>query len=190
MSPGVRFLVLGFGLALGLSPLSSADAVDYEDVVAERRDGIYYASLSLQVPVPPALALEVLTDFEHMAEFVPNLTASRILSHTGNVYRIAQQGKASFGPLGFHFESERQVEVQPDGRLVSKAVSGSSKYMRSELRVQGMGGASRIDYRIEMIPGQWAPAVLGVSFLRHELAEQFTALMHEMERRQKARSSR
>jgi len=31
---------------------------------------------------------------------------------------------------------------------------------------------------------------ISVSFFTHELAEQFTALMHEMERRQKARSSR
>lgn len=190
MSPGTKSLVVGLCLLLGRGPACAADVVNPEDVVAERREGIYYASLSLQAPVPPALALEVLTDFDHMAEFVPNLTASRIVSHTGNVYRIAQQGKASFGPLGFRFESERQVEVQPDGRLLSKAVSGSTKYMRSELRVQDMGAVSRLDYRIEMIPDYWAPTVVGVSFMRHELAEQFTALLREMERRQQARQAR
>lgn len=189
MSPGAKSLLLGVCLLLGRGPAFAADAVDPDEVVAERRDGIYYGSLSLQAAVPPALALEVLTDFDHMAEFVPNLTASRIVSHTGNVYRIAQQGKASFGPLGFHFESERQVEVQPDGRLLSKAVSGTTKYMRSELRVLAMGAASRLDYRIEMIPEYWAPTVVGVSFMRHELAEQFTALLREMERRQKARQA-
>lgn len=186
----MRSLLLSLLLLPVLAPAWGADALDHEEVVAERRDGIYYASLSLQIGVPPALALEVLTDFDHMAEFVPNLTASRIVAHTGNVYRIAQQGKASFGPLGFRFESERQVEVQPDGRLLSKALSGSTKYMRSELRVQGAAGGTRLDYRIEMIPEYWAPTVLGVSFLRHELAEQFTALLREMERRQKARAVR
>lgn len=190
MSTGAISLVLGAWLALGLGPALAADAVDPEEVVADRREGIYYASLSLQAAVPPALALEVLTDFDHMAEFVPNLTASRILSHTGNVYRIAQQGRASFGPLGFRFDSERQVDVQADGRLLSKALSGSPKYLRSELRVQGAGAGSRLDYRIEMIPDHWVPAVLGVSFMRHELAEQFTALLREMERRQKARAAR
>lgn len=190
MSPGAKSLLVGVWLLLGRGPAFAAEMVDHEDVVAERRDGVYYGSLSLQVAVPPALALEVLTDFDHMAEFVPNLTASRIVSHTGNVYRIAQQGRAGFGPFGFRFESERQVEVQPDGRLLSKALSGSAKYMRSELRVQGVGAGSRLDYRIEMIPEQWAPAVVGVSFMRHELAEQFTALLREMELRQKARTVR
>lgn len=190
MTPGLRFLLVGLVVLFGLGSALGADAVDYEDVVAERRDGVYYASLSQQVAVPPALALEVLTDFDHMAEFVPNLTASRIVAHSGNVYRIAQQGRASFGPFGFRFDSERQVEVQPDGRLLSKAVSGSPRYLRSELRVQGVGGGSRLDYRIEVIPEHWAPAVVGVSFMRHELAEQFTALVREMERRQKARAAR
>lgn len=190
MSPGVKFLLFGVLLLLGLRPASGSDTLDYEDVAAERRDGVYYASLSLQVAVPPALALEVLTDFDHMAEFVPNLTASRIVSHTGNVYRIAQQGRAGFGLFGVRFESERQIEVLPDGRLLSKALSGSTKYMRSELRVQGSAGGSRLDYRIEVIPEHWAPATVGVSFMRHELAEQFTALLREMERRQKARSAR
>ncbi|HJV93740.1 MAG TPA: SRPBCC family protein [Azonexus sp.] len=190
MSLGAKFLLFGLCLMLGRGQAFAADAVDYEDVVAERRDGVYYASLSLQASVPPALALEVLTDFDHMAEFVPNLTASRIVSHSGNVYRIAQQGRASFGPLGFRFDSERQVEVQADGRLLSKALSGSPKYLRSELRVQAVGAGSRLDYRIEVIPELWAPAVLGVSFMRHELAEQFTALVREMERRQKARQAR
>jgi len=189
LSPGAKSLLLGVCLILGLGPALGADVVDHEDVVAERRDGVYHASLTLQVAVPPALALEVLTGFDHLAEFVPNLTASRHVSQTGNLNRIAQQGRAGFGPFGFRFESERQVEVQPDGRLLSKALSGSTKYMRSELRVQGVGTGSRLDYRIEMIPEQWAPAVVGVSFMRHELAEQFTALLREMERRQKARQA-
>lgn len=190
MSSVRKSLFFGLCLLLGLGAVSAAEPVDPDEVAAERRDGVYYASLSLQVPVPAAVALEVLTDFDHMAEFVPNLTASRLVSRSGNVYRIAQQGRAGIGPFGVRFESERQIEVLPDGRLLSKALSGSTKYMRSELRVQGAGGGSRLDYRIEMIPDQWAPAVVGVSFMRHELAEQFTALVREMERRQNARSAR
>ncbi|MDP3540814.1 MAG: SRPBCC family protein [Azonexus sp.] len=159
--------------------------LDEENVAVDFQDGRYSASLSLQLPVPPGLALEVLTDFDHMGDFVPNLASSRIVSHAGNVYRIAQQGKANFGPFSFKFSSERRVELFPDGRLVSQALSGSTKYMRSELHFQAVGSGTKISYRIEMVPDYWVPSSFGVGFMRHELAEQFSALGNEMLRRQK-----
>lgn len=158
-----------------------------DDVAVEYRDGTYFTSLSLRVVAQPAQVLEVLTDFEHMADFVPNLIASRVVSRSGNVYRIHQQGNAVFGPFSFPFESERRIEWFPEGRLVAQALSGSTKYMRSELRYQGGAGGTRIDYRMEVIPDRWIPSGMGVNLMRHELAEQFSALAREIARRQNLR---
>ncbi len=158
-----------------------------DDVAVEYRDGTYFSSLSLRVVAQPAQVLEVLTDFEHMADFVPNLIASRVVSRSGNVYRIHQQGNAVFGPFSFPFESERRIEWFPEGRLVAQALSGSTKYMRSELRYQGGAGGTRIDYRMEVIPDRWIPSGMGVNLMRHELAEQFSALAREIARRQNLR---
>lgn len=158
-----------------------------DDVAVEYRDGTYISSLSLRVVAQPAQVLEVLTDFEHMADFVPNLIASRVVSRSGNVYRIHQQGNAVFGPFSFPFESERRIEWFPEGRLVAQALSGSTKYMRSELRYQGGAGGTRIDYRMEVIPDRWIPSGMGVNLMRHELAEQFSALAREIARRQNLR---
>lgn len=183
-----RFLVT---MLLAISVFTTVRAeggtthLDEESVAVDYQDGRYSASLSLQLPVPPALALEVLTDFDHMADFVPNLASSQIVSHAGNVYRIVQQGKANFGPFSFKFSSERRIEWFPDGRLISQALSGSTKYMRSELHFQAVGSGTKISYRIEMVPDYWVPSSLGVGFMRHELAEQFSALGNEMLRRQK-----
>ena len=172
-------------LSLSQAADSAPAPIEPENVAVDYRNGVYFADLSLQVAVPPALAREVLTDFDHMAAFVPNLLSSRLLSRSGNVYHIAQQGRARFGPLSFAFESERRIELRPDGRLVSQALSGSTKYMRSELAVQAANGGTSINYHIEMSPDRWLPSGIGASFMRHELAEQFTALAHEMERRHK-----
>lgn len=179
-------------LLTGLHSVLAADRrpppLTADDVAVDYHDGAYSGRLSLRVAVPPALAIEVLTDFDHMASFVPNLVSSRILVHTGNVYRIAQQGIANFGPFSFRFESERRVELFPNGRLVSQALSGSTKSMHSELQVQPAGTGTRLDYRIDMVPDRWLPSVIGVRFMRDELAEQFSALAHEMERRQQGRA--
>lgn len=158
-----------------------------EDVSVEYRNGLYRASLSVRVAVPLSVALEVLTDFEHMADFMPNLSQSHLLARQGNVFRIRQLGKARFGPFSFPFESERQVELTADGWLMARALGGSTRRMHSELHPVAVPGGTRLDYSIDVEPEQWLPSSLGISFMRHELAEQFTALGREMMRRQQAK---
>lgn len=181
-------------LALTGRPAFAGDqpgsGLGYDDVDVDYRDGTYFASLSFPVAVSPATALDVLTDFDHMVGVVPNLESSRIVSRSGKVYIIEQRGKADFGPFSFRFESRRRIQLFPDGRLVADGLSGSTKYMHSELKVQAQGGGARVDYQAEMIPDRWLPSSLGVGFMRHELAEQFGALRREMERRQSAARSR
>lgn len=169
-------LVLGWSLpALGL---------DKEQVAVDYRAGSYFGSLELVVAVPPAAALAVLTDFDHMAEFMPGLNSSRILARDGNVYRVAQQGRAQFGPVGFSYESERRIEIVDSTRILARALSGSAKRMASEMLLHPVAGGTRLEYRVEIVPASWLPGVVGSAFFRHELAEQFTALEREMLRRQ------
>ena len=151
------------------------------------RDGVYSASLRLSVAVARPLALAVLTDFDRMAGFMPNLAESRIVERNGNAYRVAQSGRAAFGPLSFAVSSERRIEVTADGRILARGLSGSARQMRSELRLSGNApDETRIDYRIEVEPDTRLPCAVGTRFLRHELAEQFTAMGREMLRRSAA----
>jgi ribosome-associated toxin RatA of RatAB toxin-antitoxin module len=155
------------------------------DIAVDYRDGRYSASVRMLVPVRPATALAVLTDFDHMAEFVPNLTASRITARSGNVLRVVQEGKADFGPFSWRFSSERRVEIFPDGRVLARGLSGSIKSMQSELRLHpAEANATLIEYRIVSAPDFWVPASVGTSFLEHEMEEQFTAIAGEMRRRE------
>lgn len=186
---GMRRL-LPLVLWLMFSAAAWAAGISPDEVQVEFRDETYFGRLGMRVPVPPSVALDVLTDFEHMAAFVPNVTSSRLLARVGDVYRIAQEGKAHFGPFSFRFASERRIEVFPDGRIVSRGLSGSSRYMRSELRLSPDGGnAVRIDYRLEVVPEDWLPSAFGTAFLRHELSEQFNAMAGEMLRRRQAQGS-
>jgi carbon monoxide dehydrogenase subunit G len=165
--------------------LAQATGAGDLDIAVDYREGRYSGSLRMVVPVRPATALAVLTDFDHMADFIPNLTASRVVLRSGNVLRVAQEGKAEFGPFSRHFTSERRVEILPEGRVLARALSGSVKSMESELRLHPAGpGATLVEYRIISVPDFWVPSSIGTSFLHHELEEQFTAIAREMERRE------
>lgn len=178
-------------LALLAAPLWAADGrsgwVADSDVDVDYRNGVYVAKLSFRVPAKVATVLDVLTDFEHMAQFVPNLTQSRIVEHVGHTYRIVQDGKAVFGPFNVDFHSLRKIDVLPDGRLISDSLPGSSSRSHSEMKVQPLADAwTKLDYQLELEPSAWIPSSLGVGFLRHELIEQFEAMAQEMVRRQRS----
>ena len=76
------------------------------------------------------------------------------------------------------------------GIILARGLGGSAKHMHSELRVQSQGSGARVDYQVEVEPDRWLPSSIGAPFMRHEMAEQFTALIHEMERRQGIARSR
>lgn len=176
----LRFLLM-LTMACLIHP---ARAVTDDEVQVDYRDGLYVANLHLKTPASPATALKVVTDFEHMADFMPGLLSSHIVSRHGNVYEVAQRGKVTFGPFAMSFESLRRIEVIDDKRILSRSLSGSAKRMHSEMRLRPQDGGTLIDYHIEIEPDSWIPSSLGSNFLQHELAEQFTALGREMLRRQ------
>lgn len=169
-------------LLAGTCALAQAASLSDDEVAVEYRDGVYFAHLQLRVAVPQSLALAVLTDFERMPDFMPGLEQSRVLAHSGQRWQVQQQGRLSFGPFRLSFANERLIELLADGRMIATGLSGVRK-MRSELRTQAIGSSTLLDYRLELLPEQWIPAGLGVNFMQHELAGQFTALAGEMERR-------
>ncbi len=182
----LRWLLLG--LALMARAGWAADAVNVlvveSDLDVDYRNGIYVATLSFKVPVVARVVLDVLTDFEHMAAFVPNLKRSRVIDRAGRIYRVEQDGKAVLGAFTIDFHSLRQIEVLPGGRIVSDSLPGSSSRSHSEMKVlDGGAGWTRLDYTLELEPSAWIPSSLGVGFLRHEMAEQFDAMAREMVRR-------
>ena len=114
-------------------------ALNAEDVTVDYRDGTYYGSLSVLTPAPPPIIMAVLTDFDHMAEFMPGLNSSRIVVRNGDQYQVAQQGKISFGPFSMPFESLRQIEVFDGKRIVSKSLAGSTRRVSGILCKRGLG---------------------------------------------------
>ncbi len=179
LAASLRILSMLLLAGLALPGLALTD----DDVKVEYKDGTYTASLRTRTPAPQAIVLAVLTDFEHMADFMPGVVSSRIVAHQGNTYQVAQRGKISFGPFSMSFESLRQIEVVDGQRILSRSLAGSARRMHSEMRIEPLEHGTRLEYHIEVEPESWIPSSLGANFLQHELAEQFNALTKEMFRR-------
>ncbi len=171
-------------LALLLLPATAWAQGGYvRSLTVTQARGAYSCDAVLFAPVPQSLAFDVLTDVDHMAEWVPNLRQSRIVSREGNVVLIEQVGLAQFGLLSFSFSTERRLVLNPPTTIDAVQLRGSANRYNSSLRLTPETGGTRLDYHAQFEPGLLASIVLSREFMEHEIAEQFTAMIQEMVRR-------
>jgi ribosome-associated toxin RatA of RatAB toxin-antitoxin module len=107
-----------------------ASAADARDSVRAWRDEdavIVQAQADLDAPLQTAW--RVLTDYDHYAQFIPDLKSSRVLARSGNTAIVEQKGEAGFFLYPFPLEVTFSVTEVPDTAVRSRAISGTFKEM-------------------------------------------------------------
>lgn len=157
---------------------------DVAVAVREVGDG-FVVEATIKAPVSRQTAWEVLVDYDHMTTILSNLTASRVARRNGNTLIVRQEGVARFGLFSYPFQVEREIRLEPMQRILTKNLSGSLKRMESEVRLKpsGNGQPVVIEYRAEFVFGSILAGLFAVSFLNHEVEEQFQSMLAEMKRR-------
>lgn len=156
------------------------------DVTVQVDGDTVHVDVAFAVKASPQEVWAVITDFEHMAQFISNLTSSQVLSRNGNVVIATQKGKASVGPLSFEFDSVRELRLTPFEEIRTRMVSGNMKSFESVTRLHADGSATRFDYHSVAVPGTWIPPVIGRNFIEAETREQFGEMRREILRRNHA----
>ena len=178
-----RLLVL-FGLTwLASASASAADTSPIRSIDVVHDSDTYKATVQMVAPVPQAVAWAVLTDFENMAGWVPNVRESKVLERNQNVVVIEQHGVARFGLASFPYTSVRQLELDPERSIKSTQLKGSMRRLESTMTLVPDSDGTRLVYQMEMVPTGLAAAVVSKDFLTHELSEQFSAIIDEMKHR-------
>jgi len=179
-------LMLGVGMLCPVQAALSADEpplVSGSDVRVERNGGGFTVDLTLYAPVAPALAWEVLTDFDHMSEFVPNLISSRVTERNENLLTVQQKGVAHYGIISVNFESIQETRLDPQREINAHGVGGNFLRMDSVMLLQAEGAGTRLNYHADVLPDFWFPPFIGPTLARRDIAEQFTGMLREMSRR-------
>ena len=163
--------------AAAQSPVRSIDVTHDGDA--------YVVKAQMFAPVSRAVAWDVLTDFPNMAKWVPNVTDSTIVKPGDKQFTIEQRGTAKFVGLSFSYTSLREIVVNPQTTIESTQIKGSMKLQHSLMTVSPDGDGTRMQYQLELVPSLLASAVMSEDFLKHEIEEQFTAIVGEMIKRKR-----
>ena len=128
-------------------------------------------------------AWNVLTDYDHLAQFIPNMKSSRIIERGSSGPLIEQKGVARLLLFDFPLEVKLVVTEFPPYRILSRGAGGSFKTFRGEYNLSIVEGRTRLRYVCEMVPDFFFPPILGTAMLRHNVEESFSALADEIVRR-------
>lgn len=168
---------------LALLGASETDAEQEVTVAVEKRGEVFIVDATMDVGVSQETAWDVMTDFDHMASILGNLTSSKILSCNGNRLIIRQEGIARYGLLTFSFESKREVKLEPMRRIQGRSLSGTLKRMDDEATIVPLGTGAQIQYHVEIVADSLLLRLFGVPFFRYEVEKQFLDMAEEMARR-------
>lgn len=180
-------LALGGTSATAQSPAAIAPVP--VDARVERDRDRFVVTASMDVPVPPAVAWAVLTDYPHMSRYLPNLIESRVTADGPDGLHLLQRGRLTLGPFSQLWETERVVVLTPETSIGSHLLRGNMKRLDMITQLAPTTIGTRVDYRADMQPDFWVPPLIGPALMRRQVVEQFEALAVEMQRRHAAGSA-
>lgn len=183
MTRSVRCGVVAITACLIAATASAQSPIRNIDVTYE--GDTYVVKAEMFAPVLPTIAWDVLTDFSHMAGWVPNVKESTIVKQDGQQLTIEQRGTAKFGALSIPYTSVREIVMDPQTTIRSTQVKGSMRRLQSLMTLSADRDGTKMLYQLEMVPSFLASGVVSKDFLKHEIEEQFTAIVGEMIKRKK-----
>jgi ribosome-associated toxin RatA of RatAB toxin-antitoxin module len=172
-------------LTLPASALADTESVD----IRTRKTGNAVSiDATAQVSASAGIVWKVLTDYDRIADFLPEFTTSRVIARDGTRIIIAQQGAARF--LWFSFPIDVVVESVEEAprRIRMRMLSGNLAQLRGQYEVDTSSDRAVTTIRWTGIiePRDALPPLIGRAILHSNLEDQFRALLAEIERRERS----
>lgn len=190
----MRFLLF---LLLGVTaPVVTAQAPKLElpklEVSVNRVDAdaqhMYEVDATATVAAPLPKVWRVLTGYERMSEFVPDLESCKVLSRNGNEVIIEQFGVARFLFMSKAIHLIVRATEQPMSSIDISLISGDMKHYESkwELIPVPETGGTKIVYSGRLVPNFYVPGILGAKMIRNDIEHMMSAVVARIERRDDA----
>lgn len=138
-------------------------------------------SAGIAIATPPDPIWQVLTDYEALSEFIPNLETTRRLEHPQGGIRLEQVGADRLFRLNFRARLVLDLEEEPLAREIRfQMVEGDFKRFEGCWQLEPVSGADRSEtylrYSLTVCPPRAMPVRLIEGRLRRNLALNLVAI--------------
>jgi len=162
--------------------------IDASAVRASRDGAAFFAvRASAVTQATPQQAWRVLTDYERLSQFVPDLLSSRVLSRNQNETLLEQQSRSGFLFVSVQVRMVVRIAERPPQALAVERVSGDMRHYAAHWRLEPvsavLGGGTRITFDGELEPDFPLPPLLGDAIVQANVKKMVEAVIAEIERR-------
>jgi ribosome-associated toxin RatA of RatAB toxin-antitoxin module len=161
-------------------------ALNVERVDGAEGDKVYQITSSGTVAATPAVVWRILTDYDHFADYLPNLKSVRVVSRDGDRVIVEQLGAARFLFFSQTIRVKVQVHERAPDRIDLSLVDGDMKVYRAswELIPLPGGAGTRLVYNATIEPKFDVPGIVGVGVVREDIARMMAAVFLRLDRRE------
>lgn len=161
--------------------LASAQLRAEAKVNVEASPTVVRITAEIRTTVNRDIAWKVLSDYDHWAEFVPDMIVSRVVSRPGEPLLVEQRGVVPWMP-NFPLVVIASVQETPGRGLKFQRVAGNLRAIEGEWQIQGRSRV-RLVYRSTVEPGFPLPPQMSTEIFRHDAKVKLEAMAQEMARR-------
>lgn len=187
----MRFLLLllfAVSAPLAMAQAPKPDASKLE-VTVNRIDSdghqLYEIDATAVVAAPLPRVWRILTNYERMTEFVPDLESCKVLSRNGNEVMIEQFGVARLLFMTRPIHLIVRATEHPMSAIDIALVSGDMKQYEAHWEMTPIPetGGTKITYKGRMMPNFYVPSLFGAKMIRMDIEHMLNAVLTRIEGR-------
>lgn len=163
----------------GVHLAATADPVPSPQVSVSEDRGTYAVTARFEVPQHPHVVLTVLSDYEQIPRFMPDVLSSVILEHTPDHVLVEQEAVSQF--LMFSKKVHLLLEIRREEnaiRFVDRSAKSFERYVGT-WKVEPRGEGSVVTYQLAARPSFDVPGFILRRLLKRDSAEMIDNLRRE-----------
>jgi hypothetical protein len=178
--------ILNLAGLFGLTLVMYANAADDLTVEAKASGRAVAVEARATIHAPRDLIWATLTDYDHLAEFVPGMRSSRTIEHRGPAAIVEQEGEAGFLFFSYAINVVVASAEYPPDLIELHVLSGNLRRLDGSYRLTkgALDGTWVLTWSGLIEPSLPVPSFLGVGLMRRNVETQFAGMVAEVERRQ------
>ncbi len=181
-----RYLVIAIAVAVVITAARVESAQDVA-VDAQRQGNALAISAYARIRAPLPLIWQTLTDYDHLAEFIPGMEQSRVIDRHGSIAIVEQTGAAALWIFRYPIAVVVEADEHYPGTIGVRMLAGNLKQLTGAYRIETVAGTRNqfvLQWRGIIEPDIFLPLFITAPGLRETVADQFLGMVNEIERRQ------
>jgi hypothetical protein len=158
-------------------------AVQPSNLTVREERGVYTVVAQFLVDQAPSVVLTVLTDYERIPQFMPDVRTSIVRGRGTGWAVVEQEAISSFMMFSKRVHLVLEIVEQPDAIIFHDRCAQSFVRYEGAWRVSDSHGRTAITYELVAEPSFEVPGWMLKRLLRHDSAQMIEGLQREIEAR-------